>query len=893
MEQFIEEKLSELTLAEKVSLLAAADMWHTMAIERTGIPVLKVTDGPNGARGRDGNTGPSSADFPIGMAMGATWNTELIEQVGAALADETKAKGAHVLLAPTVNIHRTPNAGRNFECFSEDPFLSGTLASAYINGLQENGVAACIKHFVANDQEFERTSMSSEVAERPLHEIYLEPFRIAMENSNPWSIMSGYNRLNGTHVSESDPLLKDILKDRWGYDGLVMSDWYGTYSDGVPGGYLDLEMPGPARWMDPEKVIAAVEAGEIEESHIDDKARRLLRILKRIGVFENPELAEEQAIDKPEHRELIRKTAAEAMVLLKNKNNVLPLNLDETQSIAVIGENAKWAQIMGGGSSQVNPHYVVSPLDGILNRVGDAAEVKYEIGTPVYKEPPVIDTSWLTAVDGTPGLTLEYFDGLELAGEHVHTQTIKNPQLGWFGTVDPYIDPANFSARFTATLNVPETRTYEFHLSGIGQSRVLIDDEVKVDKWGKESAFGATTAAKENAFGATTASIDLVAGQAYKLVVEFITSPDSQFRMFRLGCPPAMADDPIQAAVDAAAKADAAIVLVGLNRDWESEGFDRPDLELVGKQNELVSRVAAVNANTIVVVNVGSAVTMPWVDEVPAILQQWYAGQETGNALADLLFGDVAPSGKLPTTFPVRYEDNPAFINFPGENGKVYYGEGLFVGYRYYDKKDVTPLFPFGHGLSYTTFTYNNLQLNGESFSKDDAITVSVDVTNSGSVAGKEIVQVYVRDVKSRLERPLRELKAFAKVSLEPNETKTVTLTLTQQSLSYYDPTVADWVAESGEFELLVGTSSRDIRCQTTFQWEGSDHQALNINMTLGTLLASEKGTAVLREQVGAVLDNPQINMAMSMTLREISTFASDILTEEKLAEIDAALQAE
>ena len=881
MENFVEKKLNELTLAEKISLLAAADMWHTMAVARTGIPVLKVTDGPNGARGQDGNTGPTSADFPIGMAMGATWNPELIEQVGAALAEETKAKGAHVLLAPTVNIHRTPNAGRNFECYSEDPFLSGTLASAYINGLQENGVAACIKHFVANDQEFERTSMSSEVTERPLHEIYLEPFRIAMENSNPWSIMSGYNRLNGTHVSESDPLLKDILKDLWHYDGLVMSDWYGTYSDGVPGGYLDLEMPGPARWMDPGKVLAALEAGELEESHIDDKARRLLRLLVRVGAFDNPELAPEQGIDKPEHRQLIRKTAVEAMVLLKNKNNVLPINLDETKTIAVIGENAKWAQIMGGGSSQVNPHYVVSPLAGILSRVGDAAVVNYEIGTPVYKEPPLLDIDWLTAVDGTPGLTLEYFNGMALAGDPVHTQVVKAPQLGFFGTVDPYIDPANFSARLTATLQVPETRTYEFHLSGIGQSRVLIDGEVQVDKWGEN-----------NEYGVTTASVDLIAGQSYTLVLEFITMPESRFRSFRLSCPPVIADDPIQAAVDVAAKADVAIIVAGLNREWESEGFDRPDLELVGKQNELIARVAEVNANTIVVINTGSAVTMPWIHDVPAVLQQWYAGQEAGNALADVLFGDATPSGKLPTTFPVRYEDNPAFINFPGENGKVYYGEGLFVGYRYYDKRDIAPLFPFGHGLSYTSFAYDNLQLNGDSFGEDDDILVSVDVTNSGSMAGQEIVQLYVRDVVSRLERPLQELKAFAKVSLEPGETQTITLTLTRQSLAFYDPSVAGWVTESGEFEVLIGASSRDIRCQTTFNWQGDADTVLNISMTLGTLLASDKGTAVLKQHLGSVLSNPEINMAMSMTLKEISAFASDVLTEEKLVEIDAALQA-
>ena len=807
MEKFIENKLNELTLAEKVSLLAGADMWRTVAIERADIPALKVTDGPNGARGQDGNTGPSSADFPVGMAMGATWNPELIKQVGAALAEETKAKGSHVLLAPTVNIHRTPNAGRNFECFAEDPFLSGTLASAYINGLQENGVAACIKHFVANDQEFERFSISSEVAERPLHEIYLEPFRIAMA-AQPWSIMSAYNRINGTHASENDVTLHDILKDRWGYDGYVISDWYGTYSENVPGGYLDLEMPGPARWMNPEKIMAAIEAGEIEESHIDDKVRRLLRILTRVDVFNNPETAE-QAIDKPEHRELIRNTAVEATVLLKNENNLLPLNLDETKTIALIGENGRWVQTMGGGSSQVNPHYLVFPLEGIQNRVDDSAQVLYEIGTPVFKQPPLLDLDWLTAVSGEKGVTLEYFDGLELAGDPVHSQVITKTGLGWFGTVDPYVDPANFSARLSATLTVPETRDYEFHLTTMGQARLLVDGQAVVSLW-----------EKSDEWRTETGTLALKAGDSYQLRIEYVTSPEAQYRAVRVSCPPAMPEDPIATAVSVAAKADVAIVLAGLNSDWESEGFDRPDLELVGKQNELIARVAAANPNTVVVLNVGSAVTMPWIDAVPAVLQQWYAGQEAGNSLADVLFGDANPSGKLPTTFPVRYQDNPAYINFPGENGKVYYGEGLFVGYRYYDKREMDPLFPFGHGLSYTTFTYDNVRLNKDSFSGDEEIAVSVDITNNGDVAGQEIVQLYLRDVESRLVRPLKELKAFAKVSLDPGETKTVTLSLNRQSLSFYDPAQSKWVAEAGEFEVLVGASSRDIRGTATFNWQ-------------------------------------------------------------------------
>ena len=807
MNQHLDSILQAMTLAEKISLLAGVDMWRTAPIPRLGIPALKVTDGPNGARGQDGNTGPKSACFPVGAALGATWNPALVEQVGAALAEETKAKGAHVLLAPTVNIHRSPIAGRNFECYAEDPYLSGMMASAYIRGLQSQGVAACIKHFVGNEQEFERFSMSSEVAERPLHELYLEPFRLAMA-AQPWSLMSSYNRVNGVHASEND-LLKDVLKDGWGYDGAVISDWYGTYSDRVPYGHLDLEMPGPARWMNPEKISAAVAAGELDEAHIDDKVRRLLRLLARVGAFDRPELAAEQASDPVAHRQVARRAAAEAIVLLKNEGDLLPLDPAKAQTIAVIGENAHWAQIMGGGSSAVNPHYVVSPLAGIQQCAG-AARVDYAIGTPIHWQPPLLDMDWVTAVDGqSRGFTLSYFANPDLAGEPVYTQAVDKSAFSWFGTVDPYIDPAYFSARLQGRLTVPEAGDYELIVWQIGRARLWADGKLLIDKWA------------EDADVKTAVTLSLVAHQPVDLTIEYSTSPESGWRTLRLGCQPPLPADPIQTAVDLAAQADVAIIVAGLTNEWESEGFDRQDMALVGRQNELISRVAAANPRTVVVLNVGSPVEMPWLAEVPAVLQQWYGGQEAGNALADVLFGDVTPSGKLPTTFPVRLEDNPAYLNFPGENGRVHYGEGLFVGYRYYDKKKVEPLFPFGHGLSYTTFAYENLRLNSETFGPGDEIEVSVDVTNTGPRAGQEVVQVYVRDVASRLVRPLQELKAFAKIHLEPGECRTVSLKLTGQSLAYYDPAVSDWVVEPGEFVVRVGSSSRDVRLEGRFTWEG------------------------------------------------------------------------
>jgi len=431
----------------------------------------------------------------------------------------------------------------------------------------------------------------------------------------------------------------------------------------------------------------------------------------------------------------------------------------------------------------------------------------------IHKQPPLVDMSWLTAVDGTSsGLTLAYFDNLELEGAATHTAVIHKTFLSWFGAVNPYVDPANFSLRLSGTLTVPESRTYELQLASVGKSRLLLDGVAQIDNWRD---------APPNTQVNKSVSLELASGQSVQLVLEYSTDPASRWRMVRLGCPPPVATDPIQAAVALAAQSDVAIVVAGLTNEWESEGHDRPDMELVGQQNELIARVAAVNPNTVVILNVGSPVTMTWVEGVPAVLQAWYLGQETGNALADVLLGDVNPSGKLPITLPQRLADNPAFINYPGENGRVHYGEGIYVGYRYYDKKAIAPLFPFGHGLSYTAFTYSNLRLNGDSFGPGDQIEARLDVTNTGSRAGQEVVQLYARDEQAKVERPLQELKSFAKVALAAGETKTVTLQIDQQSLAFYDTAVHDWVTEPGVFEVLVGSSSRDVRLRGRFAWVG------------------------------------------------------------------------
>ncbi|HEX2981282.1 MAG TPA: glycoside hydrolase family 3 C-terminal domain-containing protein [Anaerolineaceae bacterium] len=639
----IERMIQEMSLDEKILLLAGADLWHTNPIPRLGIPALKVTDGPNGARGAQDSMGPSSVCTPVGAALGATWNTDLVEQVGQVLGDETRAKGAQVLLAPTVNIHRTPNAGRNFECYSEDPYLSGKMASAYIRGVQSRGISACIKHFVCNDQDHERFTISAEVQERPLHEIYLEPFRRAMLEAKPWSIMSAYNKINGVYASENDATLKTVLREKWGFDGLVMSDWFGTYSANNPAGELDLEMPGPARWMSAEHVRAALESGELTVERLDDKVRHLLRLMQRTGLLEHPERPAEQAVDRPEHRALMRRAGQEAIVLLKN-SAVLPLETGKVKSIAVIGENARWAKILGGGSSSVTPHYVVSPLEGIRSHAGSAARVDYAIGCSIHRTLPAPDTKCLSTEQGERGLRIDIFDNLDFSGRPAFSIVNQRVQFLWFDNAVPNVDQNRFSLRMSGFFTPEESGLHLFGLACTGQARLTIGGHELEDGW---------TTAKND--GQKTLEVELQAGQLYPIQVEYIWNGAERTRSLSLGCLPPQPADLLAEAVELARHSDVAVIVAGMTSEWETEGFDRPDLDLPGQQNELIARVAAVNPNTIVVLNCGSPVTMPWIDQVAGVVQLWYAGQEAGNALADVLFGDVAPSGKLPMTFPQRF----------------------------------------------------------------------------------------------------------------------------------------------------------------------------------------------------------------------------------------------
>ncbi|HZS77954.1 MAG TPA: glycoside hydrolase family 3 C-terminal domain-containing protein [Ktedonobacteraceae bacterium] len=813
---FIQDLLAQMTLEEKVAMLAGTNMWYTVPVERLGIPSLKMTDGPNGARGAGSLTGGvKTTAFPAEISLASTWNIELVERVGQALADEARMKGAQVLLAPTVNIQRSPLGGRNFECFSEDPYLSARLAVAYITGLQREGIGASIKHYVCNDQEFERFSLSSEVRERALREIYLLPFQAAVRECQPWTIMAAYNLVNGVPASESPYLLTEILRGEWGFDGVVISDWFESVKStaaSINAG-LDLEMPVP-RWRD-EQLLEAVKQGEVSETTIDTSVRRLLLLLNKAGLFEHPQSGEEQAIDLPERRALVREAAAEGIVLLKNEQQALPLEPSGLTKIAVIGPNAKVALTTGGGSAQVNAHYGVTPLEGIAAKLGDQVRVSYEIGCTNYRLLPLLDSRFVLAgTEGNEhGLAFEYFNNDDLSGAPIYREIQTMTDIMWFNLPEG-VNGAMFSARASGRFTPDETGPYTFSLVSAGLSRLSIDGREIIDNWTQQ-----TSGTEYFGFGSSEvkAVVPLEAGHEYLLTLDFAKAVTSMLAAVRLGVLPPVPANAIERATKLAAASDVAIVCVGFGGQWQSEGFDRPDMDLPGQQNELVEQVAAANPRTIVVLNTGSPITMPWLDRVAAVLQAWYPGQECGNAIADVLFGDVVPSGKLPQTFPVRVEDNPAYLNFPGENGKVYYGEGLFVGYRYYDKKRIAPLFPFGFGLSYTTFSYSPLHLSAQEMGPHETLQVSLDVTNTGQQAGKEVVQLYVRDRQARLQRPEKELKGFAKVQLEPGESKTVTIPIGRDALAYYDDREHQWVAEAGEFDVLVGASSQDIRATATF----------------------------------------------------------------------------
>jgi beta-glucosidase len=804
LEQRVDDLFSRLTQDEKLSLLGGTG-FTTQPIPRLGVPEMVMADAGQGVRGGpEGTLGPATA-FPAGVLMASTWDTNLIWQVGQAIADEArnKGQGIQVLLGPAVNIHRSPLGGRNGEFFTEDPFLNARLAVAYIQGVQSTGVGACIKHYVCNNQETDRMDVNVTVSERALLEIYLPAFKAAVQQGKVWAVMSSYNKINGPHATANSYLLKEILKKEWGFDGLVMSDWGAVHETDVVQDGNDLEMP-TGEFMSVPKLKAALADGSVTQAAVDDSVHRILRTIIRTGLLDGPMHPDATQVNSPAHSALALKVAEEGIVLLKNQKNILPLNRDQIKSIAVIG-NANNLQIDALGSPEVHPLHKVELLDAIKDKVGNSIAIHFAADET---EGQPLPASVITPPDDVSahGFKAEYFKNRDLQGEPALVRVDEKIDLQDSSQPAPGFPTTDFSVRWTGKLTAPATGKYIFTFTSDDGCRVFLDGKAIIDHWVETAAMP------------ITAETQLTAGKTYNLRIEYFQAAGGYRAQLDWQTPE---NSPYADAVAAAKKSDVAIVCVS-TRGTEGEGSDRPSMDLPGHQAALIRAVAAANKNTIVVLNNGTPVTMTdWLKQVPAVVEGWLPGQEGGTALAAILFGDVNPSGKLPDTLATKRSDYPDFGNYPGKNNEVNYAEGIYVGYRHFDKDNIKPLFPFGYGLSYTTFDYKNLRLSQAKLSPDGSVTASVDITNTGKRTGEEVAELYVHDLHPKIDKPIRELKGFSKIALQPGETKTVQFTIVPRDMAYFDTPGHQWKADAGKYEIEVGASSRDIRQKAVLQLSG------------------------------------------------------------------------
>ena len=829
-----------MTIEEKALLTTGATMWSTNPIDRFDIPAVTVTDGPAGARGpiTPGiGTQVATLCIPCGSALGATFDVSLLEELGVALGHQTRSKGARVLLAPTVNLHRSPLFGRAFECYSEDPLLSGKLAASFIRGAQSRGVATTVKHFVGNDAEFERMTINSVIDQRTLREVYLLPFEIAVREGGSLGIMTSYNRMNGVYCAENRELLQDILRDEWGFEGFVVTDWFaGFTTEGAANAGLDLEMPAPPRGYG--KFLAeAVREGRVDEEDLNRAVRTLLSTFERLGALDD-QPQPPMAIDLPEHRQLARRAAAGSMVLLRNEKvkdqPLLPLQTNGLKTVAVIGPNAERTRIMGGGSAEVLPHHRTAIIDVLRERLGAKVSVRHEAGGNIDKTTPTVDPQMVRRPDGTPGFEVIVFDGN--ADNNTELTRVHRPdgRILLVARNDAGVPTSSYHFDATGIITVETSGQYIVSLVEVSPCRLLLDGKLVVD--------GASTIPPrgQSFFGMgsveLTAIVDLVAGQPHQLVLECDASNKQWAHGAQVGLQFVEQDDPVRRAVELAAECDIALVVVGTTDDWESEGHDRDTLDLPGRQVELIRAVAAANQKTIVLVNTGAPVDMSWANEVPSVMQIWFGGQEMGHAVVDVLLGEADPGGRLPTTIPERIEHTPAYGNFPGEHGQVRYGEGVFIGYRWYEARHLPVRFPFGHGLSYTTFEIGQPDCDDTEISSAHKVTIRIPVTNTGTRIGTEVVQVYVAPRNSSVQRPNKELKSFAKVNLKPGESTVVTIELSPRDFAFWNPgdiyrsvlrpqvtgestNIAldqrgDWQIDQGLYDIHIGTSSVNIAHQ-------------------------------------------------------------------------------
>jgi beta-glucosidase len=791
--------VARMTLEEKIDYVGGVDSFYVRAMPRLGLPALRMADGPIGVR----NFGPSTA-YAAGIALAASWDPALAVRVGAMIGRDARARGVHFLLGPGVNIYRGPLCGRNFEYFGEDPFLAARMAVGYINGVQSQGVSATIKHFMGNNSELDRHHTSSEIDERTMREIYLPAFEAAVREARVGAVMCSYNLVNGVHMSQNDALDKQLLKKEWGFDGVLMSDWDATY-DGVAAANagLDLEMPS-GKLMNRETLLPAIKDGRIPIATLDDKVVRILRTAIRFGWLDREQTDRAWPLFSEEGRAVALEAARAGMVLLKNQGDLLPLDRARMRRVAVIGPDAYPAVPVGGGSAQVRPFSAISYVQGLADHLAGAATVTSSRGVVPLSE--IFDsTAFVTApAGGQPGLRAEYFDNATLSGTPALIRTDEHVSFSWDRPTGwPTGASKPVSARWSGSFVPATSGDYRFVALtyGLDQYRLYVDGKLIMDRARETQPLSLRT-------------LRLAAGKPCAIRLEYVHSDHHA----RLGMGVRAVADLIEPGVRAlAADADVAVVMAGFDPTTESEGYDRT-FQLPAGQDELIDVVRAANKRTIVVITSGGGVDMTrWVDRIGAIVQAWYPGQEGGRALAEILFGDVSPSGKLPATFERRFEDGAAAQSYvPGPDHKLAYREGIFLGYRHFDKTGRKPLFPFGHGLSYTTFKYGGLTISPETMREDSPVTVSFDVTNTGRRTGAEVAELYVGDGHARVVRPPKELKGFAKVSLEPGETRRVQIALDRRALSYFDAGSRQWRADPGPFDVLVGPSSQKIELRGT-----------------------------------------------------------------------------
>ncbi|WP_069165640.1 glycoside hydrolase family 3 protein [Nocardia altamirensis] len=786
--------LGKLDLPSKARLLMGQDMWSLPALPEIGLRSLVMSDGPIGVRGRYWTADDPSIALPSPTALAATWDPELARRAGRLLAQEARRKEVQVLLAPTVNLHRSPLGGRHFECYSEDPYLTAQIGTGYVRGVQDGGIGTTVKHFVANDAETDRFTVNNVVSPRALRELYLAPFEAIVHDAGTWGVMAAYNKVNGTTMTEHAALLNGVLRGEWGYDGIVVSDWMAARSTvGAITGGLDIAMPGP-QGVFGDPLVAAVRNGEVEESLVDDAVRRVLRLAARVGLLDGVDPVVTTPPEDIDGLALAREIASRAVVLIRNQvleqGPALPIDAAAT-TVALSGLAARDARILGGGSATVFPASVVSPLDGLTAAL-PAGALTYSIGAAPSDD--------LGAAERGFDLRARVFDA---DGALLGERSLPNGAVNWLGELPEGVSyDALHTVEVSGTFTPQETGQHTFGTKGFGSFRLAVDGTTLFD--GNETL--TSTDPFEAFFGSTSerGAIELTAGTAVDVSMthaplKFADAPLPAI-MFTLAHaePRRDPDELIAEAVEAARVADVAVVVVATTEQVESEGFDRTSLKLPGRQDELVSRVAAVNPRTVVVVNAGSPVEMPWRNEVSAVLLSWFPGQEAGNALADVLLGAVEPGGRLPTTWPAALADCPVSEVTPTD-GQLVYREDIFIGYRAWERAGTTPAYPFGHGFGYTTWAY-------ESIDRAET-TVTVRLRNTGARRGGEVVQVYLAPVADSVVRPARWLAGFARIEAEPGEVVEAVIRIPDRAFEIWDEDTNAWRRVPGSYEIQAGRS--------------------------------------------------------------------------------------